>query len=92
MVRLEGREDGLNILVRLFAGQAAVIRTQDEVECNALLAERHAGSAVNVEERHFLQKALRAAADALLERADRDGLVAHDRNVAREAGNFGSGW
>lgn len=92
MVGLERCEDGLDVLICLFAGQAAVIRAQNEVERHALLADGHAGAAVNVKQRHILQKALRAAADALFERADRDGLVAHDGDVACDGGNFGSGW
>ena len=61
MVGLERCEDGLDVLICLFAGQAAVIRAQNEVERHALLADSHAGAAVNIEQRHILQKALRAA-------------------------------
>ena len=88
MVGLERCEDGLDVLICLFAGQTAVVRTQDKVERHALLADGHAGAAVNIEQRHILEKALRAAADALFERADRDGLVAHDGDVARDGGEL----
>ena len=92
MVGLERCEDGLDVLICLFAGQAAVIRAQNEVERHALLADGHAGAAVNVKQRHILEKALRAAADALFERADRT-ASSHTTAMSRvTAGNFGSGW
>ena len=53
MVGLERCEDGLDVLICLFAGQAAVIRAQDKVERHALLADGHAGAAVNIEQLDF---------------------------------------
>ena len=50
MVGLERCEDGLDVLICLFAGQAAVIRAQDKAERHALLADGHAGAAVNIEQ------------------------------------------
>ena len=82
MVGLERCEDGLDVLICLFAGQAAVIRAQNEVERHALLAAGHTWAAVNIEQRHILEKALRAVADTLFERAvTRDIAVVCDAAV-----------
>ena len=66
-------KNGLNVLICLFTGETAVICAQHKVERNALLPIGNAGAAVNVKERYFLEKALCTAANALFERADRDG-------------------
>ena len=92
MVGLERCEDGLDVLICLFAGQAAVIRAQNEVERHALLADSHAGAAVNIEQRHILEKALRAAA-VLSSSAPTVTASSHTTAMSRvTAGNFGSGW
>ena len=67
MVGLERCEDGLDVLICLFTGETAVICAQHKVERNALLPVGNAVAAVNVKERYFLEKALCAAANALLE-------------------------
>ena len=84
----EQRKDALHILVGLLAGEAAVVRAQRQAERDGLAARRNADAAVNVEQLDLLQKALRAAADAVLQRADGDTLGAHHGDIACNSGEL----
>ena len=84
----EQRKDALHILVGLLAGEAAVICAQRQAERDGLAARRNADAAVNVEQLDLLQKALRAAADAVLQRADGDTLGAHHGDIACNSGEL----
>ena len=52
------------------------------------ISRRNADAAVNVEQLDLLQKALRAAADAVLQRADGDTLGAHHGDIACNSGEL----
>ena len=84
----EQRKDALHILVGLLAGEAAVVRAQRQAERDGLAARRDADAAVNVEQLDLLQKALRAAADAVLQRADGNALGAHHGDIACNSGEL----
>ena len=64
-------------LVDLFAGQAAVVGTEGQVEGHGLLALGHALAAVDVEQSNALQQALGALLDGGLQLTHGDSLLAH---------------
>lgn len=70
------------------AGKAAVVRAQRQAERDGPCARRDAHAAVNVEQLDLLQKALRAAANAVLQRAYGDTLGAHHGDIACNSGEL----